>query len=436
MIALTATATKETRDTIFEILMMNNPKVIRESVNKENVAYTVEYLAKDADLDHYFGWLADELTVKKEQCDRTIVYCQTIKQCSLIYSTLKGMLGYKSENSKNALIEMLHSCTPPSNKEHILSSFSENNGTIRVLVATIAFGMGVDCKGVTRVIHFGPSKNMESYTQETGRAGRDGTQSVAFLLYNGIMLRHVSADMKAYIKNDQCRRTTLLRHFEDNLSDNPKELLHLCCDHCAKICHCGLPECGKLTSFPTTENGNQARSMQRSRDITKHQRTLIHNKLTIYYKTLLMELLSTSANTDVKTLTAIPFLLGFSETQIQQVLENLEHLFTLKDICTIVEIWDMKHAHKILSILNEEFHDIEDSVNSENGDLEFNDMFLDEWEMVLEDDELFELAVDNLSVSQLQDSCTEQETSELNASDVGIPAAVLQTLERVHIGNQ
>ena len=48
-------------------------------------------------------------------------------------------------------------------------------------MATIAFGMGVDCKGVCRTIHFGPSKNIESYIQETGRAGRDGKQSVAFI---------------------------------------------------------------------------------------------------------------------------------------------------------------------------------------------------------------------------------------------------------------
>lgn len=66
VIALTATATKATRDTIFEVLMMDNPHVVFESPNKENVAYSVQYMPKDADLEHYFDWLVEELRVKKE----------------------------------------------------------------------------------------------------------------------------------------------------------------------------------------------------------------------------------------------------------------------------------------------------------------------------------------------------------------------------------
>ena len=58
---------------------------------------------------------------------------------------------------------------------------------LQVLIATIAFGMGVNCKGVRRVIHFGPSKNIEQYVQESGRAGRDGEDSTCIILYNGLL---------------------------------------------------------------------------------------------------------------------------------------------------------------------------------------------------------------------------------------------------------
>ena len=78
----------------------------------------------------------------------------------------------------------------------ILKAFRDENSGLRVLVATIAFGMGVDCKGVYRTVQFGPSKNIESYTQETGRAGREGKVSVVFLIYQGIILNHVDKDMK------------------------------------------------------------------------------------------------------------------------------------------------------------------------------------------------------------------------------------------------
>lgn len=88
-----------------------------------------------------------------------------------------------------------------------------------------------------------------------------------------------------------------------------------------------------------------------SRVVSKHQRELVEQKRIFYYKTIIKQLLNTTANTDLKTLTAIPLVLGFSETQIHQVLENLERLFSLQNICEHVEIWDMRHARKILSIL-------------------------------------------------------------------------------------
>ena len=81
---------------------------------------------------------------------------------------------FAGNDSKHVLVEMLHSCTPKANKHNILESFPSDNGTIRLLIATLAFGIGVDCRVVHRVIHFGPSKNVESNFQETGRAGRDG----------------------------------------------------------------------------------------------------------------------------------------------------------------------------------------------------------------------------------------------------------------------
>lgn len=100
------------------------------------------------------------------------------------------------KDAKRSLLEMLHSCTPTSNKEHILVSFQSDRGVVRILVATNAFGMGVDCKQVHRTIHFGPAKNVEAYMQQSGRAGRDGKQSIAYLLYQSLQLIHVENDIK------------------------------------------------------------------------------------------------------------------------------------------------------------------------------------------------------------------------------------------------
>ena len=133
-------------------------------------------------------------------------------------------------DSRNTVVEMLHSCTPSENKENILKSFSSSNGTIRVLVATIAFGMGVDCKGVHRTIHFGPSKNIESFIQESGRGGRDGSQSFSYILYQGLLLTHLDSNIKQYLNTKGCRREFLMKQFDQSENLLKPTLLH-CCDN-------------------------------------------------------------------------------------------------------------------------------------------------------------------------------------------------------------
>lgn len=162
-ICVTATATKSTKDAIVDILCMNKPHEISESPEKPNITYIAKQMPRDADMQQYFMWLVLEALANGMKMERTIIYCQTIHQCSVVYGTLKQMFGNKLYvdkigDRKNVILEMLHSCSPSCNKEAVLKSFGEANGAIRILVATIAFGMGVDCKGVQRTIHFGPSK--------------------------------------------------------------------------------------------------------------------------------------------------------------------------------------------------------------------------------------------------------------------------------------
>jgi superfamily II DNA helicase RecQ len=92
------------------------------------------------------------------------------------------------------LVQMFHAGTPESAKKMILESVSSYDNHIRVVICTIAFGMGINCRGVEQVIHFGPSANVECYLQECGRAGRDGRDSTCILLHNGFLSSHCSDD--------------------------------------------------------------------------------------------------------------------------------------------------------------------------------------------------------------------------------------------------
>ena len=86
--ALTATATSSTKKTIIDVLRMESPHTIFENPSKPDVAYSVYYIPKERMLDDYIQWSGDELLMQGTSSTRTIIYCQTIKQCGLIYSTL------------------------------------------------------------------------------------------------------------------------------------------------------------------------------------------------------------------------------------------------------------------------------------------------------------------------------------------------------------
>ena len=67
-------------------------------------------------------------------------------------------------------------------KEHVLICFSSPTGILRAVIATCAFGMGIDCSDVWQVIHYGPPEDIETFVQQTGRAGRDGDLASAIII--------------------------------------------------------------------------------------------------------------------------------------------------------------------------------------------------------------------------------------------------------------
>ncbi|KAJ7369713.1 hypothetical protein OS493_036995 [Desmophyllum pertusum] len=143
MLALTATTTSSTRKTITDILMMEKPHVIYESPSKMNIAYSVHYMENERSVEDHFQWLVNEIVERKTKATQTLIYCQTITQCGIIYSTIKGMLGKNlyadnTNNPRKVVLELLHSCTPESNKETVLNAFQNEDSAVRVLVATIA----------------------------------------------------------------------------------------------------------------------------------------------------------------------------------------------------------------------------------------------------------------------------------------------------------
>ena len=244
VMALTATATKTSRRAICRVLGMQAPLIISESPNKPNIKYSV--IPKSAPFEESLAFLVEELESKRANVDKTIIFCRTYETVTAIYRYFKANLRESMTEPPGfpdlacfRMVDMFTACTHMDVKKSILCSFVQPTHHLRIIIATVAFRMGLDCSNIRRVIHWAPPDDLESYLQETGRASRDGNPAFAVMYYNDadISRTHVTQQMKDYCRlKDSCRREFLLKDFDGE--QNFMITRCKCCDICGLICEC------------------------------------------------------------------------------------------------------------------------------------------------------------------------------------------------------
>jgi ATP-dependent DNA helicase RecQ len=220
VIALTATADQLTRKDIMEKLALHNPAQFVSSFNRANINYKVA--PKKNSLNQLLAFLDDH------QEDSGIIYCLSRQSTEDLANQLK---------KEGFLAEAYHAGLSNEVKARNQEAFLRDE--VRIMVATIAFGMGINKSNVRYVVHIDLPKNIEGYYQETGRAGRDGLPSEALLFYSPgdaiklqgfarvegneeqsrIMLKKLD-DMVKYCQLQTCRRKYLLNYFNETFPDN------------------------------------------------------------------------------------------------------------------------------------------------------------------------------------------------------------------------
>lgn len=228
LIALTATATPRVKEDIANRLRLKKAQIFQASFNRPNLSYTV------TPKQNPYDQLTDYIT--KHLGESGIIYCQSRQTVETVATHLHDQ-GIKALPYHAGLEDKVRS----ENQERFIKE------DIDIIVATIAFGMGIDKPNVRFVIHYNLPKTLEHYYQETGRAGRDGLQSECILLFNyGDKFSHERFIREKENENEQliaiqqlnrviefaqstlCRRNQLLQYFAEEFKDeNCKS-----CDNC------------------------------------------------------------------------------------------------------------------------------------------------------------------------------------------------------------
>ncbi len=233
VIALTATATPKVKSDIAKNLAMSNQNVFVSSFNRANLYYEIRpKINKDQTIREIVQ------IIKKQSNESGIIYVQSRKSTEEISQVLQ-VNGIKSAP--------YHAGLDAKTRSRVQDNFLMEE--IDVIVATIAFGMGIDKPDVRFVIHYNIPKSIENYYQETGRGGRDGLvgKCFAFYAYKDILRlekflkdkplseRELSAQLMeevvAYSETSQCRRKFLLHYFGEEFA---REECNQNCDNCQR----------------------------------------------------------------------------------------------------------------------------------------------------------------------------------------------------------
>ena len=236
VVALTATATENVKIDVITNLRMDGCEIFSQSFNRPNLRYEVRSKNKNADL---LESIANTIhTLHNGQTG--IVYCLSRSNCETVASKLAEEHGISAHH--------YHAKMTPAEKSRVQKAWQA--GQYLVIVATIAFGMGIDKADVRFVIHHAIPKSLEGYYQETGRAGRDGKRSDCYLYYarrDIYLLRRMIYSGEASLEqktranemlanvvqfcenNSDCRRVQVLAYFNEAFR---REGCHGGCDNC------------------------------------------------------------------------------------------------------------------------------------------------------------------------------------------------------------
>ncbi|GER39806.1 ATP-dependent DNA helicase RecQ family protein [Striga asiatica] len=280
VVALTATATKKVQDDLMDMLHIKRCVKFVSSVNRPNLFYMVR--EKSSVGKSVIDGIAEYIQTSYPNGESGIVYCFSRKECEQVAKELR---------ERGILADYYHADMDVNAREKVHMSWS--NGSLQVIVGTVAFGMGINKPDVRFVVHHSLSKSMETYYQESGRAGRDGLPSECLLyfkpadvprqssmvFYENSGLQNLYDIVRYCLSKRQCRRGAFFRHFAEPVKDCSGM-----CDNCAS--------CNEIKELDVSGHAKAIVSLLQEVQANDQRVTMLQfvDKLKIKYKKLDPEL--------------------------------------------------------------------------------------------------------------------------------------------------
>ena len=201
-LALTASATPAARAEILQVLRLRDAEIVATSFDRPNLRLVVERIGDDR------ARFARLRTLIREGSGAVLVYAPTRRLTELVTRALLRV---------SVRAAPYHAGLTEAVRRGVLRAFLADR--VPVVVATTAFGLGIDKPDVRQVVHWGPSRSLESYYQEAGRAGRDGAAAVCTVLWRpaDLVFGGIRPEMRRYVVGRRCRRRALLEYFGETV---------------------------------------------------------------------------------------------------------------------------------------------------------------------------------------------------------------------------
>ena len=345
---------------IVEAMGMISHFVIDVNPDRKNIYFSSSRRGNQGDekLVNILDPLLKDLRSRRQDFPLTIIYgnLETIANCFSYFSSELGNEQYEPIDApklaRNRLFTQYHAQYPEHERKRIVDELIQGKSKLRIIFATVAFGIGLDISNIRHVLHIGVPYSMEEYFQEAGRAGRDGLPAKAHIFFNSHDIskgrKQLSDVMRNYVQEKKCKREMILNYFGFKAPSRSGSL-HECCDFHQNMCDCddcvisSIPSILEEAGIQDDETTSAEASASTSLTLPPALEEKLREELHVYRFSLPGTGRTSVGGTSLSS--------GITLDLVDQIVKNIHQLTSVEKIEATLPIFSRRNAIAIWEIV-------------------------------------------------------------------------------------